>query len=87
MADSIETANPTTIIVQKQTSALGIGATVCGIISIFFLAPLFGTLAFILGGIGVAKKQFVLSGIGLLTGVIGLLTSPILYAMLGLSFL
>ncbi|MEZ5778349.1 MAG: hypothetical protein R3E44_08310 [Paracoccaceae bacterium] len=79
------TQGTTTIVVQNQSATLGIGATVCGVISIFFLAVIFGTLGLILGVLGLIKKQYVFSVIGILASIFGLMTSPILYALIGLG--
>ena len=73
------------VVVQQRSSALGIGSTICGVISIFFLALLFSPLGLILGGIGIVKKQYVLSTIGILASLGGLATSPMFYMLIGIS--
>lgn len=73
------------LVVESSGMALGAGSTVCGIISIFFMAFIFSPLALILGVIGVLRRQYLLSIIGIATGLLGLATSPMVWAFLGLS--
>lgn len=74
------------VIVQNNTSnALGIASFVLGLISIFFLAPIFSPISIILGIIAIVKKQLVWGIIGVICAIIGALTSPILLGLLGLT--
>lgn len=66
----------TVIVVQGKSSALGICAIICSIISIFFVALLFAPLGILLGGIAVAKKQTALGIVSILIAVVSLLLSP-----------
>jgi hypothetical protein len=78
----------TTIIIKNNSSKLeGLASFVLGIISIFFMSPVFVPLAVILGIIAVFKKQLVWGILGLLCALVGFLTSPILLGALGLGIL
>lgn len=58
--DNKSTQSVTTLIIKQDTgNALGIAAFVFGVLSIFFLAPVFVPLALLLGIIAVIKKQLV----------------------------
>ena len=59
----------TVIVVQGQSSALGICSIICSVISIFFIALLFAPLGILLGIIAVVKKQTVLGIIGIIIAV------------------
>lgn len=60
-------------------------AFVLGVISIFYMSPVFVPLAIITGIVALFKKQFIWGVLAILCAVIGLLTSPILLAALGLT--
>lgn len=82
------TQSVTTVIIKRDTgNALGIAAFVFGVLSIFFLAPVFVPPALLLGIIAVIKKQLVWGTLGLVCALIGFLTSPILLAIFGLATL
>ena len=66
----------TVVVVQGQSSALGICSIICSIVSIFFVALLFAPLGILLGIIAAAKKQTALGVIGIIIAVISLLMSP-----------
>lgn len=75
----------TTIIIRNETSnGIGIAAFVFGVISIFFMSPVFVPLAVLLGIIAVIKKQLIWGVLGLLCASIGFITSPILLGIFGL---
>lgn len=75
-----------TVVVQNNVSnALGIASFIFGLLSIFFLAPIFVPIALILGIIAIIKKQLVWGIVGIICAVIGALTSPILLGMLGIT--
>lgn len=74
-----------TVVIQSPGVALGVASTVCGVISIFFMAIIFGPLGLLFGVIGVAKKQYVFSIVGIIASIIGLVTSPIVWGIIGLS--
>lgn len=74
------------IIIKNDTSnAAGIASFIFGLISIFFLAPLFVPLAVILGVIAIINKQLVWGILGLLCALFGFLTSPILLGIVGVA--
>lgn len=88
MSDSGPGANTNVnVVVQSAGMALGVASTVCGIISIFFMAIIFGTLGLLFGAVGVAKKQYIFSIVGIIASLVGLATSPILWGILGISAL
>ena len=60
----------TVIVVQGQSSALGICSIICSVISIFFIALLFAPLGILLGIIAVAKKQTALGVISIIIAVV-----------------
>jgi hypothetical protein len=79
-------ASTMNVIVQNNaTNALGIASFVLGLLSIFFLAPIFVPIALVLGIIAIIKKQLVWGIIGVICAIIGALTSPILLGMLGIT--
>lgn len=77
---------PTTIIIKNYTSnAAGLASFIFGLISIFWLAPLFVPLAVLMGIIAIISRQFAWAVIGLLYAFIGFLTSPILMGIFGVA--
>jgi len=56
-----------------------------GVISIFYLSPVFVPLAIVVGIVALFKKQFLWGLLGIFCAFIGFLTSPILLAALGLT--
>lgn len=83
--DNEKTEHVTKIIVQNNMSnALGIASFIFGLISIFFLAPVFVPLALLLGIIAILKKQLAWGIIGIICSIIGFATSPILLGIFGL---
>ena len=64
------------VVVQGQSSALGICSIICSIVSIFFVALLFAPLGILLGIVAVTKKQTALGVIGIIISVASLLMSP-----------
>lgn len=75
-----------TIIVRNETAnAIGIASFILGLISIFFLSPIFVPIAIILGIIAVIKKQLLWGILGLVCALLGFITSPILLGIFGLA--
>lgn len=73
------------IVVQNNMSnTLGIASFIFGLISIFFLAPVFVPLALLFGIIAIIKKQLAWGIIGIICSIIGFVTSPILLGIFGL---
>jgi hypothetical protein len=90
VANDLEKApgTTTTIILQNDTSnSLGIASFIFGLISIFFLSPVFVPIALIFGVIAVVKNQLAWGITGLICALIGFMTSPILLAIFGLASL
>ena len=72
------------IIVKQSSSIYGSLSIIFGFIGVFILSPLFSPLALILGLLACLQKEYAAGLIGILFGVIGILTSPILLALLNL---
>ena len=73
------------IIIEKNTSnALGIASFIFGVISIFFLAPIFVPLSLLFGILAVINKQLAWGIIGIVCAIIGFITSPILLGLFSL---
>ena len=68
-----------------MSNALGITSFIFGLISIFFLAPVFVPLALLLVIIAIIKKQLAWGIIGIICGIIGFVTSPILLGIFRLA--
>ena len=72
-------------IIIKQTSPVyGTLSIIFGFIGIFILSPLFSPIALILGLLACLQKEYTAGILGILFGVIGILTSPILMALINL---
>ena len=65
----------------------GLVSFTLGIISIFYMSPVFVPLAILLGIVALCKKQFVWGILGIICAFVGFITSPILLAALGLTAL
>jgi len=75
-----------TLIIENNTSnAAGIASFIFGLISIFFMAPIFVPLAILFGIVAIASKQIAWGIIGLVCAFFGFLTSPILMAMFAVT--
>jgi len=72
---------------NNPSPSAGPASFIFGVISIFYLSPIFVPLAVITGIVALFKKQFVWGVLALFCAVIGFLTSPILLAALGLTAL
>ena len=72
------------IIVKQSSSIYGSLSIIFGFIDVFILSPLFSPLALILGLLACLQKEYAAGLIGILFGVIGILTSPILLALLSM---
>lgn len=73
------------IIIEKNTSnAFGIASFIFGIISIFFLSPIFVPLSLLFGIIAIISKQLAWGIIGIICAIMGFITSPILLSLFGL---
>ena len=72
------------IIVKQSSSIYGSLSIIFGFIGVFILSPLFSPLSLILGLLACLQKEYAAGLIGILFGVIGILTSPILLALLSM---
>ena len=72
------------IIIRESVQQYGTLSIIFGFIGIFILSPLFSPLAFIFGILSISKKEYLAGIIGLLFSVIGVLTSPILMALINM---
>ena len=68
-----------------QDNDVGIASVIFGVVSLFFLAPLFVPLALLCGIFAIVKKQRVWGVGGIVCGIIGFVTSPALLGMLLLA--
>ena len=74
----------TKIIIKEQTQIYGVLSITFGFIGIFIFSIIFSPIAFILGVLAISKKEYIAGVIGILFSIIGVLTSPILMALLHL---
>jgi|ETNmetMinimDraft_21_1059911.scaffolds.fasta_scaffold54813_2 hypothetical protein len=74
----------TKIIIKEQTQIYGVLSITFGFIGIFIFSFIFSPIAFILGVLAISKKEYIAGVIGILFSIIGVLTSPILMALLHL---
>jgi ABC-type phosphate transport system permease subunit len=72
------------IIIKQSSPVYGSLSIILGFIGVFILSPLFSPLALILGLLACLQKEYAAGIIGISFGVIGILTSPILLALINL---
>lgn len=70
---------------DKTYKSEGLVSFLLGLVSIFYMSPVFVPLAVMVGIIALFKKQFMWGLLGLFCAFIGFVTSPILLATLGLT--
>tara|TARA_B100001057_G_scaffold145471_1_gene145440 strand:- start:119 stop:391 length:273 start_codon:yes stop_codon:yes gene_type:complete len=70
------------IIIKQSAPIYGTLSIIFGFIGIFILSPLFSPLAFILGLLACLQKEYTAGILGIVFGIIGVITSPILMALL-----
>tara|TARA_B100001113_G_C20801473_1_gene488420 strand:- start:117 stop:389 length:273 start_codon:yes stop_codon:yes gene_type:complete len=70
------------IIIKQSAPIYGTLSIIFGFIGIFILSPLFSPLAFILGILACLQKEYTAGILGIIFSVIGVITSPILMALL-----
>jgi ABC-type phosphate transport system permease subunit len=75
------------IIVKQSSSIYGSLSIIFGFIGIFILSPLFSPLALILGLLSCLQKEYAAGIIGITFGIIGILTSPILLALMNMPII
>ena len=72
------------IIIKQASPVYGALSIIFGFIGIFILSPLFSPIALILGLLACLQKEYTAGILGILFGIIGILTSPILMALINL---
>ena len=70
------------IVIKQSAPIYGTLSIIFGFIGIFILSPLFSPLAFILGLLACLQKEYTAGILGIVFGIIGVITSPILMALL-----
>tara|TARA_B100001109_G_scaffold17176_2_gene12400 strand:+ start:3006 stop:3278 length:273 start_codon:yes stop_codon:yes gene_type:complete len=70
------------IIIKQSSPIYGTLSIIFGFIGIFILSPLFSPLAFILGLLACLQKEYTAGILGIVFSIVGILTSPILMALL-----
>tara|TARA_B100000927_G_C16099671_1_gene322624 strand:+ start:147 stop:419 length:273 start_codon:yes stop_codon:yes gene_type:complete len=70
------------IVIKQSAPIYGTLSIIFGFIGIFILSPLFSPLAFILGLLACLQKEYTAGILGIVFGIIGVITSPLLMAIL-----
>ena len=76
---------PAIVMSNKPSKPEGLASFILGLVSIFYMSPVFVPLAIITGIVALFKRQFLWGILGLFCAFIGFITSPILLAALGLT--
>ena len=72
------------IIIKQYSPIYGTLGIIFGFIGIFILSPLFSPIALILGLLACFKNEYAAGIISILFAIIGIMTSPILMALINL---
>ena len=72
------------IIIKQSTPIYGTLGVIFGFIGIFILSPLFSPLAMILGSLACLQKEYAAGLLSILFAILGIITSPILMALLNM---
>ena len=72
------------IIIKQSTPIYGTLGIIFGFIGIFILSPLFSPLAMILGSLACLQKEYAAGLLSILFAILGIMTSPILMALLNM---
>jgi len=72
------------IIIKQSTPIYGTLGIIFGFIGIFILSPLFSPLAMILGSLACLQKEYAAGLLSILFAILGIITSPILMALLNM---
>ena len=72
------------IIIREPVQQYGTLSIIFGFIGIFILSPIFSPLAFIFGILSISKQEYLAGAIGITFSIIGVLTSPILMALINM---
>ena len=73
------------IIIKQSTPIYGTLGIIFGFIGIFILSPLFSPLAMILGSLACLQKEYTAGLLSIVFAILGIITSPILMALLSMS--
>ena len=72
------------IIIKQSSPVYGSLSIIFGFIGIFILSPLFSPLALIMGLLACFHKEYAAGLTGILFSIIGILTSPLLLALISM---
>lgn len=75
------------IIIKSGSPVYGTLSVIFGFIGIFILSPFFSPLAFILGILACLNKEYAAGVVGIVFAIIGVITSPILMALINLPII
>jgi len=76
--------NDQKIIIKQSSPVYGTLGIIFGFIGIFILSPLFSPIALILGLLACLHKEYTAGILSIIFGVLGIITSPILMALLNM---
>ena len=72
------------IIIKETVQHYGTRSVIFGFVGVFILSPIFSPLAFIFGILSISKQEYLAGAIGITFSIIGVLTSPILMALINM---
>ena len=72
------------IIIKETVQHYGTMSVIFGFVGVFILSPIFSPLACIFGILSISKQEYLAGAIGIIFSIIGVLTSPILMALINM---
>ena len=72
------------IIIKETVQHYGTMSVIFGFVGVFILSPIFSPLAFIFGILSISKQEYLAGAIGIIFSIIGVVTSPILMALINM---
>ena len=72
------------IIIRESVPQYGTLSIIFGFVGVFILSPIFSPLAFIFGILSISKQEYLAGVIGIIFSIIGVVTSPILMALINM---
>ena len=72
------------IIIRESVQNYGTLSIIFGFIGIFLLSYIFSPLAFIFGVLAITKHEYLAGTLGIFFSILGVLTSPILMALINM---
>ena len=72
------------IIIKETVQHYGTMSVIFGFVGVFILSPIFSPLAFIFGILSISKQEYLAGAIGIIFSIIGVITSPILMALINM---